>query len=69
MEIGFHPSRANPNLLIKASNDYNGYDYIATWVDDLIVVAKKPEQYIALIEQQFVLRNIKHTRNSTTAHI
>ena len=32
---------------------------IATHVDDLIVVAKKPQEYIANIEQEYALRNIE----------
>ena len=55
--IGFEPSRADPDLWIKKME--HGYDYIATHVDDLIVVAKKPQEYLALIEQEFALRNIE----------
>ena len=36
-----------------------GYDYIATHVDDLIVVSKNPQEYISAIEQEFALRNIE----------
>ena len=55
--LGFTPSRADPDLWVKESEQ--GYDYIATHVDDLIVVAKQPQEYIALIEQEFALRNIE----------
>ena len=55
----FSPSRADPDLWIKDSDDYNGYDFIGTHVDDLIVVASKPNRYISLIEQEFALRNIE----------
>ena len=56
-ELGFRPSRADPDLWIK-SMPY-GYDYIATHVDDLIVVSKTPQEYIATIEQEFALRNVE----------
>ena len=56
-QLGFVPSRADPDLWVKAT-EY-GFDYIATHVDDLIVVAKRPQEYIALIEQEFSLRNIE----------
>jgi hypothetical protein len=55
--LGFTPSRADPDLWIKKT-EY-GYDYIATHVDDLIVVSKGPQEYISLIEQEFALRNIE----------
>ena len=57
MKPGFVPSRADPDLWIKKSTI--GYDYIAAHVDDLIVVAEEPQEYIALIEQEFALRNIE----------
>ena len=55
--LGFKPSRADPDLWIKKSE--HGYDFIATHVDDLIVVAKKPQEYIANIEQEYALQNIE----------
>ena len=57
IRLGFTPSRADPDLWIKESK--HGYDMIATHVDDLIVVAKNPEEYISLIKQEYALRNIK----------
>lgn len=38
--LGFVPSRADPDLCIKQI--VYGYDYLATHVDDLIVVSKTP---------------------------
>ena len=57
MEMGFRPSRADQDLWIRRSDDHDAYDYIATWVDDIICVAKKPEKYMSIISQQFALRN------------
>jgi len=59
ISLDFIPSRADPDLWLKQSTDHDGYDYIATHVDDIIVVAKKPQHYLALIEQHFALRNIE----------
>ena len=59
MSLGFRPSRADPDLWMKMNAENDGYDYIATHVDDLIVVGKKPQEYIALIEQEFALRNVE----------
>ena len=57
IRIGFQPSRADPDLWIKENEE--GYDYIATHVDDVIVASKNPQQYISLIEQEYALRNIE----------
>ena len=55
--LGFEPSRADPDLWIKKTN--YGYDYIATYVNDVIVASRKPQDYIARIEQEYALRNIE----------
>ena len=55
--IGFTATRADPDLWYVKSKDHDGYDYIATHVDDLMVAAKRPLDYLHLIEQEFVLRN------------
>jgi hypothetical protein len=57
--MGFRSSRADPDLWYKKSDDHSGYDYIATHVDDVIIAAKRPMDYMALIEQEFVLRNME----------
>ena len=61
--MGFTPTRADPDLWYIKSPDYNGYDYIATHVDDLMVAAKRPMDYLHLIEQEFVLRNKEESPN------
>ena len=58
--IGFIPSRADPDLWMKMNEEENGYDYIATHVEDLIIMAKEPQRYMSMIEQEFAVRNIKH---------
>eukprot|EP00957_Ditylum_brightwellii_P098639 7514092-Ditylum_brightwellii.AAC.1 len=41
-ELGFEPSRVDQDLWIQESDEYEGYDYLATHVDDVIIVAKDP---------------------------
>jgi restriction endonuclease Mrr len=53
--IGFFPSRADQDLWIRKSDDYHGYDYIATHVDNIIIAAKRPQEYMAMIEQEFMV--------------
>jgi hypothetical protein len=55
--MGFQPSRADQDLWLRKSDDYDGYDYIATHVDDIIIAAKRPGIYMAKIEQEFLVRN------------
>ena len=57
IRLGFKPSRADPDLWIKQTP--YGYDYIATHVDDIIIASKCPQDYVALIEQEYALRNIE----------
>jgi len=56
-EMGFLPSRADPDLWLKKSEHHKGYDYVATHVDDLIVVAKDPMIYLKPLGERFALRN------------
>jgi hypothetical protein len=56
--MGFQPSRADQDLWWRTSDDYKGYDYIATHVDDIICIAKDPSIYLAQIEQEFKLRDL-----------
>ena len=44
--IGFIPSIADQESWIIKSDDHKGYDYLAAHVDDLIVTAKRPVEYI-----------------------
>jgi len=55
--MGFILTRADQDLWYKKSTDYEGYDYIATHVDDIIIAAKRPIEYMTMIEQEFVVRN------------
>ncbi|MGH7955023.1 MAG: reverse transcriptase domain-containing protein [Gloeomargaritales cyanobacterium] len=56
--MGFKPTRADPDIWYIRSPHYAGYDYMGTHIDDLIVAAKRPHDYLALIEQEFLVRNI-----------
>ena len=60
-EMGFTPSRADQDLWMKKSDHYDGYDYIATHVDNLIIEAKEPLRYMNHIKQHFQVRDITDT--------
>lgn len=55
--MGFNCTRVDPDLWYRKSDDYYGYDYIATHVDDFIIAAKRPAEYMSQIEQEFLVRN------------
>ena len=57
-EMGFTPSRADQDLWLRKSDEHKGYDYIATHVDDIIIVAKNPSKYMTHIEQHFQVRDV-----------
>jgi len=57
MHMGFTPTRADPDLWYRKSDDYEGYDCMATHVDDIIIAAKRPAEYMVQIEQEFNVRN------------
>ena len=44
-QIGFKPSKADPNILMKSSEDGNHYEYIAVYVDDLAICMKDPKAF------------------------
>ena len=58
-ELGFFPSRVDPDLWMKKSKNGSKYDYIATYVDDLIIVAMEPEEYLQHIKNKYPIRNIE----------
>ena len=57
--MGFNPSREDQDLWYKKADEYYGYYYISTHVDDFLISSKNPVKYMSLIEQEFVLRNIE----------
>jgi len=57
--IGFEPSRADPDLWIKESDDGTHYEYIATHVDDLIIASKDPMKFIDILKNNYPLRHVQ----------
>eukprot|EP00957_Ditylum_brightwellii_P120661 9203767-Ditylum_brightwellii.AAC.1 len=57
-EMGLEPSRADQDLWIKKSEHYEGYDYIATQMDDIMIVAKNLLEYMSHIKQHFQVKDV-----------
>ena len=52
-EMGFSPSRADPDLWIKQNVQTGKYEYIATYVDDVKMVGNEPELYLNIIKSKY----------------
>ena len=59
--MGFRSSLADSNVWLKPRYDENkiciGYDYIACHVDDFIILADRPEKYMAELRNEYVIKN------------
>ena len=47
-ELGFKPSKAEPQIFLRKTG--NLYEYIATYVDDLCLVMRKPEEFLSILQ-------------------
>ncbi len=45
-QLGFEPTRYDNDVWIKPRGDGTGYDYICTYVDDFLIVAKDAWSYM-----------------------
>jgi hypothetical protein len=55
-KMGFKPSKAEPNLWYKDMSSH--YEYIATYVDDLMIASKDPKQIIKELEEDYLLKGV-----------
>jgi hypothetical protein len=54
--MGFRPSYADADFWVKDCGDH--YEYIATYVDDLLVFSRNPMQIIEEIKSDYILKGI-----------
>ena len=54
--MGFRPSRADYDLWIKNKGDH--YEYVATYVDDILVFSRDPMKIIKEVQTKFTLKDI-----------
>ena len=57
--MSFTTSHANPDLWIRSTDDNKTFEYIASHVDDVIIVSESPGKYIEILKQHFPIRNIE----------
>ena len=55
--LGFYPSRADPDLLIKHCSDGH-YEYIARYVDDVMIFSKKPMEIMKKLQDAFTMKGV-----------
>ena len=54
--MGYHGTKADPNLWIKDMGSH--YKYIATYLDDLLVWLKDPMSVIKTLEKDYILKGV-----------
>ena len=54
--MGFRPSMADSDLWLRERGDH--YEYIATYVDDVLAFAREPRQLIDTIEKEYTLKGV-----------
>jgi hypothetical protein len=57
--LGFEPTRYDSDVWIKLRQDKTGYDYICTYVDDFLIVAKDAWQYMKELQKVYVIKDPK----------
>ena len=59
-DIGFTPSKADPDVWMRAAVKPNGFkywEYILCYVDDILAISHNPKATIQLIRNKFKLKN------------
>jgi hypothetical protein len=58
--VGYRPTKADTDFWMKDCGDH--YEYIATYVDDVLVYSKYPMRRIKELQLDYVLKGIGITR-------
>ena len=51
-QMGFKPSKADPDIWMKSSKDDNHYEYIAVYVDESAVCMKDPQAFYDTLRER-----------------
>lgn len=60
-QLGFTPSRYDQDVWwyqLRKDPTSPGYDYLGTHTDDLMIVAKDPQQYMQALQKVYIINNI-----------
>ena len=60
LQMGFTPSSYDPDVWYKLREDSEGYDYIATYVDDFLITAKDAWSYMKHLQSFDTIKEPPH---------
>ena len=55
-KLGFKPSKADTDLYVRECGDH--YEYLATYVDDILIFSKDPMKVIEDLKTQYTLKGV-----------
>ena len=55
-DMGFKPSKADPDIWMKLSKDGSHYEYIAVYVDDLAICMEDPKSFCDTLKEKYKLK-------------
>ena len=55
-DMGFKPSKADPDIWMKSSKDGSHYEYIAVYVDDLAICMTDPKSFCDTLKEKYKLK-------------
>ena len=56
LALGFNPSKADPDLWYRDKGDH--YEYVATYIDDLLIASRDPETIVKAMEERYILKGV-----------
>ena len=56
LALGFNPSKADPDLWYRDKGDH--YEYVATYIDDLLIASRNPESIVQAMEERYILKRV-----------
>ena len=62
-DLGLTQSIADQDFFIQKYDEYEGYEYVAIHVDDVIIADKNPSKYMRDIDMHFKVRYIADSTN------
>jgi hypothetical protein len=52
-ELGYVPSKADPDVWMKRNTRYNLWEYLSVYVDDLALAMKGPEAFVKILREKY----------------
>ena len=52
-QVSFDPSKADIDIWMKSSKNYNHYEYIVVYIDDLAICMKNPQACCDTLKEKY----------------